>query len=270
MKVTIGIVHGEKVDGWFYHSMTGLQTYLRSQQNILDVEDIILIRSGPLLSAGRGQLAATFLNGTPNSEALVMLDSDMAFTPGRIVELIQTFEKCRETYGENVGALGGLAFISNHNRLHTPMPNIWLPNPEIPEVLHHQSTYPENSLIEVGATGGACIIIHRDVFEAIGRHWFHHIPVLQWNMMARDFARTDDPTEIENILRSSVWDADQLGEDMSFCIRARAHGFRLFLHTGIIFDHCKLTLLGLEEYHKAVETHRQLDEERALSLKESE
>lgn len=254
MKVTVGAVHGENVDGWFFHSMVGLHSLLR-KSNHLDVDDEVIVRSGPLLSAGRGHLAASFLEQT-KGEALVMLDSDMVFESQTIVEMVQTFEKLRAEYGENVGMLGGLAFISNNPRLHSPMPNIWMADPQIPERLIHQSTFPRNALLEIGATGGACIIIHRQVFEAIGRHWFHHIPALQWPLLARDVAKMDDPLEIENLLRSTVWDADQLGEDMSFCIRARAHGFRIFLHTGLIFDHAKSTLLGLEEYDRAVEDHR--------------
>lgn len=267
MKVTIGAVHGEKVDGWFFHSIVGLHSYMRKHPANLDVDDEVIVRSGPLLSAGRGALAASFLENT-NGEALIMLDSDMVFQPNVIVEMVQTFEKVRAQYGDQVGILGGLAFISNNPRLHSPMPNIWLPDPNIPERLYHQSTFPKDSLMEIGATGGACIIIHRDVFTSIKRHWFHHIPAIQWSLLAQDLAKIDDPKEIEVIMRSAVWDADQLGEDMSFCIRARAHGFRIFLHTGLVFDHSKSTLLGMEEYDRAVETHKMMSEARALAAAE--
>lgn len=253
MKVTVGVVHGQDVDGWFFHSMVGLHTLARKHPEIIQIDDEVIVRSGPLLSAGRGHLAASFLEHT-KGEALVMFDADMSFKPETVVEMVQTFEKLRAEYGENVGMLGGLAFISNHSRLQSPLPNIWMPDPRIPERLFHQTTFPRNSLIEVGATGGACIIIHRQVFETIGRHWFHHVPALQWPLLAQDLAKMDDPAEIEQTMRSAVWDADQLGEDMSFCIRARAHGFRIFMHTGIIFDHAKSTLLGLPEYDAALAT----------------
>lgn len=264
MKVTLGAVHGEDVNGWFHHSMTGLRAWRTANPGVLDIDDEVMVRSGPLLSAGRGALAAAFLDNT-KGEALLMLDSDMAFTPDKIVELVQTFEKVRAEH-ENVGMLGGLAFISNNPRLDSPMPNIWMPDPKIPERLYHQSTFPKDSLLEIGATGGACIIIHRDVFTAIKRHWFHHIPALQWQLLARDVAKMTDPSEVESTIRGAVWDADQLGEDMSFCIRARAHGFRIFMHTGIVFDHAKSTLLGMEEYDRAVEAHRLADIARVAAL----
>ena len=265
MKFTLGAVHGEKVDGWFHHSMTGLRAFLKKHPDALDLDDEVQVRSGPLLSAGRGALAAAFLENT-NGEALIMLDSDMVFEPQMLIEFAQTFEKVRAEH-ENVGMLGALAFISNNARLHSPMPNIWMPDPKIPERLYHQSTFPKNSLLEIGATGGACLIIHRDVFTAIKRHWFHHIPALQWQLLAQDIAKMDDPKEIEPMIRGAVWDADQLGEDMSFCIRARAHGFRIMLHTGIVFDHAKSTLLGMEEYDRAVEAHRVADIARAEAIR---
>ena len=78
--------------------------------------------------------------------------------------------------------------------------------------------YPVNTLTKVAATGAACVLIHRDVFKAIGKSgWWNHI--------------IDDSAD------------DQLGEDISFCQRATDAGFDIYVHTGIEFGHVKSQIL---------------------------
>src|SRR5882724_8787294 len=120
MKIAIGVVHGEEVNGWFFHSMLALANHIRrhgtnvDSVEYLDQEEYCIVRSGPALALGRGRLVGSFLEHT-DADALLMLDADMVFTPATIVEFVNTFSNMRETY-ENVGVLGGLAFISNDPR----------------------------------------------------------------------------------------------------------------------------------------------------------
>lgn len=257
MKIAIGIVHGQDMDGWFVNSLVDLMTAHPDPSIPYTLNDYVLIRSGPLLSAGRGVLVGQFLEQT-DAEILVMLDDDMAFNPSHIFELVDVLTRCRED-DASIAAVGGLAFISNHPRLQTPMPNIWVPHPQLPYEMLHMATFPRDTLMEVGSTGGACVAIHREPLEKFagsGINPFHHVPKVDWGMLARRISQLDDLDEISEAMRQATWDADQYGEDMSFFMRIRDLGYRVLVHTGIVFDHSKSTLLGLEEYDRAVERHQ--------------
>ena len=249
MKVSVGIVHGQEIDSWFFHSMIGLLTQANPTTHVLD--NHVCIRSGPLLSMGRGVLAGTFLENT-DSDALLMLDSDMKFDTGLIYTMIDLFERLRGEY-PNLGVLGGLAFISSDPRNQKPKPNVWAGGKH-PGQLHEIHDYPQDALMEVGGTGGACLLIAREVLEKFAAEKinpFHHIPILNWEMLARNVMGMDDWNQATQEIRRAVWDSDQLGEDMSFCARVRDIGYRVFVHTGLKFDHSKATLLGEPEFRKA-------------------
>lgn len=256
MKIAIGIVHGQDMDGWFVNSLVDLMTS-RTTDDRYELHDYVLIRSGPLLAAGRGVLVGQFLEQT-DADILVMLDDDMVFNPPHIYELVDVLVRSREQ-DPTIGAVGGLAFISNHPRLQKPMPNMWIPHPQQPHTMMHMSEFPRDSLIEVGSTGGACVAIHREVIQGFserGINPFHHACKVDWLELAREMQRLDDPVKAAELAQQTVWDADQFGEDMSFFLRVRDAGWKVLIHTGIIFDHSKSTLLGLEEYERAVERHK--------------
>lgn len=260
MKIVIGTVHGEDVNGWFFHSMLGLASYVRKVSgdehsvNYLHQDDWAIVRSGPALALGRGRLIGTFLDDT-DGDALVMLDADMAFTPDIIVSMVNAFSQMRETY-ENVGMLGGLAFICNEPRAEHPKPNLWVEEGP-PGHITALDTYEPDTLYEVAATGGACVIIAREVLEELVKDGdrainpFHHVPLVNWHMVARSLVDMDDANEIQEYLQSHVLGADQLGEDLSFCYRMKKAGYRIFVHTGLRFDHAKSTLIGEPEYMRS-------------------
>lgn len=248
MKVTLGVVHGKDIDSWYFHSMIGLTTAPRMSDHVID--EHICIRSGPLLSAGRGSLAGSFLEHT-TSDALLMLDSDMAFKPARIYEMIDVFARAREQYPD-LGALGGLAFIGSDERNTRPKPNLWVAG-KFPGQHIQLNDYPENALVEVSTTGAACVIIAREVLQGFADEKvnpFHYLSIVNWPMLARDVCGMDDWQAAAAKIQKAVWNADQLGEDMSFFTRVRANGWRVFVHTGLQFDHAKSILLGEQEFRQ--------------------
>lgn len=72
--------------------------------------------------------------------------------------------------------------------------------------------WPANALIEVDATGFGCCVIRRDVFETFP----------DYNPFLKIFCPT---------LK------DSFGEDWSFCIRAKEHGFPIHVDTSIVTGH---------------------------------
>lgn len=256
MKVSLGIVHGATVDSWFFHSIVGLLTTQSMEGHTLD--DHVCIRSGPLLSAGRGQLVGSFLQHS-KSDALLMLDSDQVASPATIYTLIDTFERARAEH-DRLGILAGITYVQKFPRDDTPYPNIWMPYPKAPYGQVQMTTYPPDSLIEISAAGCSNMIIHREVLEEFATqnvNPFHHVSLVDYPLLAQTLPSLDDPTKVAETIQKAVWDADQWGEDLSFCARVRANNWRMFAHTGIIFDHSKPMLLGEPEYLAAVARHSQ-------------
>jgi hypothetical protein len=268
VKIVIGCVHGEELNSWFVHSLLKLWSWERTHPDsdtieFLNLGDHVMVRSGPALAMGRGTLIGTFLDNT-DGDALFMVDADMAFEPQTLVSMSLEFQRLQVVENGKVGFLGGLAFISNDPRHASPRPNIWGQNPEIPGNLIALQTYEADALYELAATGGACLMISRQALEDVRAghpesnsekiNPFHHLPIVDWHMLAR--ACHDKPIdEAARIMRNVVYDADQLGEDLSFCVRLRDKGYKLYEHTGLRFDHAKSTLVGEPEHLAAVARH---------------
>lgn len=275
MKVAVGTVHGEDINGWYFHSILGLQAWTRthtdtSSPSFVDIDDYVMVRSGPALALGRGRLVNAFLEQT-DADALLMIDADMGFEAQTIVAMVTAFSEMRDAH-DSVGILGGLAFISNDPRAHAPQPNLWIENPRIPGNIVKLPEYAPDTLYEVAATGGACVIIGRDVLEKVTAEGnpFHHINLVNYPMLARNLVSMDDPAAIETMIRAHVEVSDQLGEDLSFCYRVRQAGFRVFVHTGFRFDHAKAILVGEPEYQAAQAAAIQAAREAVPEAREAE
>lgn len=214
----------------------------------------VCIRSGPLLSAGRGTLVNTFLEQT-DSDALLMLDSDQHCYPETVYTLIDLFAKLR-VERPDTGILCGITYISKDERADVLYPNLWAAAPP-PHQQVQITTYPKDSLIEIAAAGCSNMIVARETLQTFHDQKinpFHHIPIIDWPQLAAGLDDVD-PVRRADYLRKIVWDADQYGEDLSFCKRVRDAGYKIYAHTGIIFDHSKNVLLGEREYDAAVQRH---------------
>lgn len=251
MNVSIGIVHGGNVDAWFFHTMVGL---LQTGNEKHRLDHHVCIRSGPLLAAGRGTLVNTFLDQT-DSDALLMLDSDQHCYPETVYTLIELFANLRAERPDT-GVLCGITFISKDERADVLYPNIWAKGRHPGEMVQ-LTTYPKDSLFEIGAAGCSNMIVGRDVLQKFhddGINPFHHIPIVDWVALA-DSTKKVAESDLAAHLKTTILNADQYGEDLSFCRRVADAGYKLYTHTGIIFDHSKNVLLGEPEYDAAVRRH---------------
>jgi hypothetical protein len=97
--------------------------------------------------------------------------------------------------------------------------------------------YPVNTLLQCHGTGGACILIHRSVLQAIrdayGETWFNRVAD-----GGEDLTATAPTHEI----------GTQMGEDMSFSYRVMTLGIPLYIHTGIRFTHFKNLWVAEEDF----------------------
>jgi|GEM_PF-3210590 len=136
----------------------------------------------------------------PNVTHLLWIDDDMIFAPTAGKRLLE----------HGLDIVGGLC----HNRRppyhpvigRHPHPSWALP----PTTYQWIYDYPEDQLVEANATGGAFLLIRREVFEAIAEKFG---PDSWWKQY------------------------EELSEDLSFCWRAQACDFRIFIDTGLDIGH---------------------------------
>ena len=272
--VTFASVHGENVNGVFYeHTLHYLSQQMINECNRLEAalheatahiddkalaekyrdianqrrfqNDIVNIRSGPLLSMGRGLLCATFLEQT-DSDWLFMIDTDTAFAP----EVVEQMVYIAEHSDADIKLLGGVCWLvtfDRHGNVAKRAPNVykkittasgdWLVGVE-PEELDSPG------VVRVGGVGSGVMLIHRDLLVKIrdevcgGKaHWWHHLPT----------PSEPDP-EILEIVRPAAERlgvppelllSDQFGEDTSFCRRVDAVGEGIYVHPRLSFGHAK-------------------------------
>ncbi len=168
---------------------------------------------GPLLTMQRNQIVATFLDES-HAQWLLMVDTD-------VVLAVEAFDKLTAVaHAKERPVVGGLYFGLTSGPVPGqppagPAPLIYQ-DPEAPIPVWD---YPEDTLINVNATGAGCLLIHRSVLAQIRAHatkaegrdwcWFLDLPV------------------------DGYW----FGEDFYFCARVQAEGFPIVVHTGVVLPH---------------------------------
>lgn len=262
----LGTVHGDKIDGHFFQTWSEyMQAQIHNEHNRMSealreaaghIEDADLaakyidiaesrphqwgclnIRSGPLLSMGRGRQCQEFLNRT-DDEWLFCTDTDMVWEstlPQQMIELAEKGATLEDGTVERIQILAAPAWIcwtAPDGTIESRNPNIykgftddtgqfWLAGMAAEELANP-------GLYKVGACGGALMLLHRDALTTIRDqvcggepHWWHHLPtppMKQWG-------------------GQPVY--DQYGEDTSFCLRARQAGLPIWVHSGIKLGHSK-------------------------------
>lgn len=248
-----GFVHGAQVDGHFFDCLTNYyqaaihDEWIRSQAivgemaGLLDDDELaakyreqaavrpfqygtVSIRSGPLLSMGRGRQCQVFLDQT-DEQWIGMSDSDMVWKPELWRQLVGVAERGGPTPDGGYEPIRILAvptwiiWTGQDGTETARNPNIyrafkddqnvdWLAQMTA-EDLANPGLYKD-----IGAVGGALLLVHRDALVNIRDNllggqpfWFHHLPT-------PPVLTTPDGRKIH----------DQYGEDTSFSIRAREAG----------------------------------------------
>lgn len=198
-RVVIGSPRGGSVTGAFQTSLTALQF---DQWRVREPKDVqlaaVIEGSGLYIEDNRHWLAWRFMN-QHTAPWLLMIDSDIQFGP----DLIDQMLDAARTSGAKV--LAGnvpLDVFPNVAYLAMPQPGVFAPLKMLP---------PEK-VFEADAAATAIMLIHRDVLQAIrereGECWFYRHKV-----------------EVEDAGGYPYRTFLNLGEDISFCLRARDAGF---------------------------------------------
>lgn len=206
-KVAIGWLDPGQVDGMFMLSIASIYA-----QRLARVDALLRVEAGGLLSRGRNELVAQFLEYT-DAQWLLMIDSDEQLS-------IEGFDKLIDTVHDTERPIvAGLYFAAwGGDRASRPL--IFTAQEGTTRFMPIMD-YPTDKVIPIDSAGTGCLMIHRSVFEAIQADadphegkvwcWFRDMPV----------------------------NGDWFSEDHYFCQRARGMGFPIHAHTGVVLPHRK-------------------------------
>lgn len=139
--VVVGFNHPGQWEADFGRSLAAMLLADKGKK----ILDICASESSSFLVAGRNAMVESFLR--TQGKWLLMLDADMTFPPDLIQRLLRHATPTR--------IVGGLCFTA------TALPVMFGMDGE--RIL----TWTPGTLVPVLATGGACLMIHRSVFERI-------------------------------------------------------------------------------------------------------
>ncbi len=231
--VALAYLHSNQVAYSWHASMLQLLLGDLEASQPLRRGGILAIRcpSAGLLPAARNRVVAHFLRGQ-NADWLWMVDTDMGFDADTVPRLLAAADP------EARPIVGGLCFAQRElgddgygGQQVIPTPTIfdWATDEDGMGAFEVRVAYERDAVVRCDGTGAACLLIHRGVLERMeeryGPAWFDRIP-------ARD---------------------GSVGEDLSFCMRARELGIPVHVHTGVRTTHMKTRWLSEQDYLAAVE-----------------
>lgn len=198
--------------GTFSHELhTGLvRTVLFDQEHGWNNYHGELIQtSGANISKARNELLRRFLDHT-NAEWAWMVDSDMAIAEDTLPRLLCAAEVT------GAKAIGALCVMVGEDG---PIPTTFqLGDFSKGEVTRVMLDYPDNTIVQVAATGAACLLVHRSVLE----HFRNERPDLNY------------PWIVEQEI-TGQW----VSEDILFTLRMNHAGFPVFVDCTTHVGHVK-------------------------------
>lgn len=228
--VQIGYLHGESVSHSWHDSYRRVMDFDRDNDlGVIAPKPLnIPCGSGVLITPMRNYMARLFLDGTPH-EWLLMTDTDMGFESDAVHRLLASADPAERPI------VGGLCFAvvtAGYDGMggwrQSIVPTMYKIGEEEGtgrKSFCHYGPYERNAVVRVAATGAAFLLMHRSVLEAVraahGDHWFSQF--------------------IDGM-------GDTLGEDMAFCMRAGALGFKTFVNTGVRTSHHKRVWVTEDDY----------------------
>lgn len=233
--VLMGFCHNGSSSSVFMNSVLGAfsSDARRPQRRLVEYHDA----AGPYIHDNRARIARYFLEHT-DYQWLWMLDNDIEFHADTLYHLLDVAESHEEV------KLLGAAYWNQYsgNRYLS-----WLLF--TPEGIHAVEDLPQTmEPVEVTAVGMGCTLIHRDVLQAVADQHLRD----PWDTFAADILiRFEDGGQF--VVRSPEdfdWEAaekagrvvaslERMGEDVTFCLRARRAGYATFGLPTLVVEHFK-------------------------------
>ena len=229
-KVVVAYLRPSTVHGAFMECLLDLLLYdIATHQRIVEGGGRLSFQAGVNLSGPRNEVVKKFLE-YGRADWLWMIDSDMTFAPDTVERLLEYADP------EKAPIVGGLCFALNNEGDIVPTLYGLDGDPRNPDVTQFNE-WPVDAMFQVAATGGACLLVHKSVFERM-----------------RDF---DHPRGRRGFNDAYPWfqetehDGRPVSEDITFCWRAGLMQIPVFVNTSVHIGHIKDRLLTMESYFLA-------------------
>jgi len=212
--VVVAYIHGGTVTGQFCFSLA------ETMAHVGQIAGQIEMQSSPRIAEARSQVVEQFAERFPDADWLLMVDADMVWTPSDVELLLDVATRNERPI------VGGLCFALDGDGVKPVMFRL-LDSSGKAEIIRD---YPRGDLVEVDSTGAAFLLVHRQVFAKMRQ---------QFGKRA-DGSDNPYPWFVEGqVTRDGV----ALGEDSAFCLRAKAMGIPIHVHTGARIGHVKTRVL---------------------------
>lgn len=202
--VAVAYPHAHEVSARFHKSMYALLVYDSKNRRRLVDGGWLPVSSGANVTNARNEIVEAFLK--TGIEWLWFIDTDMTFEPNVLDRLVAVADKKERPI------VGALCFKWKDGK--TAVPTIYgiNENNQVVEFFDYQP----NTLVPC-MTGAGCVLIHRSVLLK----------------MAEEFPKP------YQWFREEAYNGMPIGEDITFCLRAIALGFDVFVDTSIQVGHEK-------------------------------
>ena len=211
----IGYCRSKDVSGEFCESLLSV-----AMEGKTPLDAVLTLKWGPNISTARNMIVSRFLT-QQRAPWLLMVDTDMVFAGDALDRLVAAADPVHRPL------LGALCF-SQGNEGGEPFATMYELTDDTPSGLPgfiRYTQWPEDTCVQVSATGAAFLLMHRDALKRIE-------------------AASKDPAA--PWFRESAVGAplSLMGEDLTFYLRAAAAGVPVHVHTGVQVGHMKPAMLG--------------------------
>jgi hypothetical protein len=231
-KVVVAYLRPQTVHGDFAECVMDLLLYdVAMHRRIVEGGGRLSFRAGCNLAGPRNEVVKSFLR-YGKADWLWFVDSDMTFAPDTVERLLEHADP------ETAPIVGGLCFALNDKGDIVPTLYGLAGDPRNPDVTQYNE-YPVDTMFQVVATGGACLLIHRSVFERFLAYEPPQRPGQRgFNGAYPWFQETEH-------------DGRPVSEDITFCWRAGVLEIPVYVNTAVQVGHIKDRVLNAASYDLA-------------------
>ena len=208
-KVVLMYPHPGDVSQHWHRSVCELLTFDRSNGLQMFSHELAM-RSGANINMARNKLVQAFLK--TDATWAWFCDTDMVFKEDTLLRLTVAANAAQAKI------MGALCVIVNEKDV---VPTLFIDDED--SITRAALDYPDGAVVEVAATGTGCLLIHRDVFEQ-----------MQADADGSPWCWFNDGERLSH--DGERW---WLGEDVLFCLTARAAGFQVYVDCTTPVGHWK-------------------------------
>lgn len=231
-KVVVSYVRTAHVHGIFTECLMDLMMYdFATHRRIVEGGGRLSYESGANVSGPRNEVVRKFLE-YGKADWLFIIDTDMVFPPDTVERLLEYADP------DKAPIVGGLCFGLNDQGGTVPTLYGLMGDPDDPANLDvtRFDEWPVDTMFQVVATGAACLVVHKSVFEKM-----------------RDFQHPNRPgktgfNDAYPWFQELEHDGRPVSEDIAFCWRAGMLQIPVYVNTAVQIGHVKDRILSAQSY----------------------